>query len=72
MEAHRSEQVVGKDGEIVGAGLPLRRGQPVEVIVFPHSPNQRRPRRLTAGRLRKSGLISLWRDRDDIADGARN
>ena len=70
MEAYRSEQVLGKDGEIVVTGLPFKRGQSVEVIVFPHDPTETGPGRLTAGQLRKSGLIGLWKDRDDIPDGA--
>ena len=70
MEAYRSEQVVGKDGEIVVTGLPFKRGQAVEILVFPQGPPKTTSRRLTAGQLRKSGLIGLWKDRDDISDGA--
>ena len=70
MEGYRSEQVIRKDGEIVLTGLPFKRGQPVEVMVSPRSESKTGRSRLTAGQLRKSGLIGLWRDRDDIPDSA--
>lgn len=69
MEAVQVHQVMTKDGEIRITGLPYKKGQAVEVIVLlpPASP----PRaRLTVGRLRKSGLIGLWQDRDDIGDSS--
>ncbi len=70
MEAIQVQQVMAQDGEILITGLPYKRGQAVEVIVFlpPATP---RPRaRLTVGRLRRSGLIGLWQDRDDIIDSS--
>lgn len=68
MEAVQVQQVITRDGELLITGLPYKRGQAVEVIVFV-PPAMPRPRaRLTVGRLRKSGLIGLWQDRDDIGD----
>ena len=70
MEAVQIQQVMTKDGEILITGLPYKRGQAVEVIVFlPQTAPQPRAR-LTVGRLRKSGLIGLWQDRDDIGDSS--
>ncbi|MBC8265302.1 MAG: hypothetical protein H8E47_14415 [Anaerolineales bacterium] len=70
MEAVQVQQVIAKDGEVLLTGLPYKRGQSVEIIVFiqptPPSPRER----LTVGRLRRSGLIGLWQDRDDIGDSS--
>ncbi len=70
MEAIQVQQVMAQDGEILITGLPYKRGQAVEVIVFlpPATPKPRA--RLTVGRLRRSGLIGLWQDRDDIIDSS--
>jgi len=70
MEAVQVRQVITRDGEILITGLPYKRGQTVEVIVFlpPTTPQPRA--RLTVGGLRKSGLIGLWQDRDDISDSS--
>ncbi len=70
MEAVQVQQVMKKDGEILITGLPYKRGQAVEVIVFlpPTTPEPRA--RLTVGQLRKSGLIGLWEDRSDIHDSS--
>ena len=70
MEAVQVQQVMARDGEILITGLPYKRGQAVEVIIFlpPATPQPRA--RLTVGRLRKSGLIGLWQDRDDIGDSS--
>lgn len=70
MEAVQVRQVMAKDGEILITGLPYKRGQAVEVIVFLPSTTPRPRARLTVGRLRKSGLIGLWQDRDDIGDSS--
>jgi hypothetical protein len=70
MEAVQVQQVMARDGEILITGLPYKRGQAVEVIIFlPPATSQPRAR-LTVGRLRKSGLIGLWQDRDDIGDSS--
>ena len=70
MEAVQVHQVLAKDGEIRITGLPYKKGQAVEVIVL-LPPAASPPRaRLTVGRLRKSGLIGLWQDRDDIGDSS--
>ncbi len=68
MEAVRLEQVVVEDGQMVITGLPYKRGQWVEVIVLPQPQKTVRRSRLTVRQLRQSGLIGLWKDRDDIED----
>ena len=78
MEAVRVRQVVAKDGEILVRGIPYKRGQVVEIIVLPQPfdrlrtpPLKTTPRSpLTVRQLRQSGLIGLWKDRDDIRDSA--
>jgi hypothetical protein len=70
MEAVQVHQVIAKDGELLITGLPYKRGQAVEVILFvPLTAPQPRAR-LTVGQLRESGLIGLWQDRDDIGDSS--
>jgi len=70
MEAIRFEQVVVEDGQMVITGLPYKRGQWVEVIVLPQPQQTVRRSRLTVRQLRQSGLIGLWKDRNDIEDSA--
>ena len=70
MEAIRVQQVVAKDGEVLVRGIPYKKGQVVEIILWPQ-PAKTAPRpRLTVRQLRQSGLIGLWKDRDDIQDSA--
>ena len=70
MEIIRREEVIVKDGQIRLAGLPYKRGDRVEVIVLPREPQAGPHERLTAGQLRRSGLIGLWQDRTDIKDSS--
>jgi len=70
MEAVQVRHVIAKDGEVLITGLPYKKGQAVEIIVF-LQPTTSPPRtRLTVGHLRQSGLIGLWQDRDDIDDSS--
>ena len=68
MEAIRLNTVVKKDGEIVMTGLPYKKGQKVEMILLAQPDASARRRPLTARQLRRSSLIGLWKDRDDIKD----
>jgi hypothetical protein len=70
MEAIRLQKVVEKDGEIFMTGLPCKKGQRVEMIVLIEPPVESQPSRLTAHRLLDSGLVGLWKDREDIGDSA--
>jgi hypothetical protein len=70
MEAVQVRQVIVRDGEIVITGLPYRDGQPVEIVVFPRATTLPPRTRLTVGRLRRSGLLGLWQDRDDLGDSS--
>ena len=70
MEAVQVQQVMAKDGEVLITGLPYKKGQSIEILVF-LQPTASSPRaRLTVGRLRRSGLIGLWQDRGDIGDSS--
>jgi hypothetical protein len=64
------QQVMTKDGELVVKGLPYKKGQTVQVIVLAQSVADPAQPRLTVGRMRKSGLIGMWRDRTDIGDSS--
>ena len=68
MEAVQVQQVMTKDGEVLITGLPYKKGQRVDIIVHATAPSSRA--RLTVGHLRRSGLIGLWQDRDDIGDSS--
>ena len=70
METIRLHKIVEKDGEISVTGLPCKKGQAVEMIlrIEPSTAPGRSP--LTARQLLHSGLIGLWRDREDIQDSA--
>jgi len=71
MDAVRLEQMVAEDGQLTIIGLPFKKGAMVEVIVLPQAErSSRRRSRLTVGQLRRSNLIGLWEDRDDIEDSA--
>jgi len=71
MQAIRLEQTVAEDGELTIKGLPYKKGELVEIIVLPQTDKSKtRHRHLTVGELRRSGLIGLWEDRDDIEDSA--
>ena len=67
MEAVRLNTVVKKDGEITMRGLPFKKGDRIEMILLPVSAPARE-RTLTARRLRRSGLVGLWKNRTDIGD----
>ena len=70
MEAVQVQQILAKDGEVLVTGLPYLAGQAVEIIVFLHPTTQPPRASLTVGRLRRSGLLGLWQDRDDIGDSS--
>ena len=69
MQAVRLNTVLKKDGEITMRGLPFKKGDRVEMILLPAGAATRE-RALTARRLRRSGLIGLWKGRSDIGDSA--
>jgi hypothetical protein len=70
MEAVQVRQVITKDGEVLLTGLPYKRGQAVEVFIFHRPVTTTSQQRITVGDLRRSGLLGLWQDRDDIEDSA--
>ena len=70
MEAIRIQKLVEKDGEILVKGLPCKKGQRVEMIMLIEPSGAPEQGHLTADRLRRSGLIGLWKDRMDITDSA--
>jgi len=70
MEALRVHKVLTKDGEILVEDLPYKKGDAVEVILLPQHEATKPHKALTVGQVRESGLIGMWKDRDDITDSA--
>lgn len=70
MEAIRLHKTVEKDGEIMLTGLPCRKGQSVEMIVLIDDVESSARPYLTAKQLSQSGLVGLWKDRDDIGESS--
>jgi len=70
MEAIRVQKFIAEDGKVVITGLPYKKGQAIEIILL-FQPTRITPRsRLTVRQLRQSGLIGLWKDRNDIQDSS--
>lgn len=67
MEAIRFKKTVEKDGEIILKDLPYKKGQNVEMILI-SDPSQSSQKKLTGARLLNSGLVGLWKNREDITD----
>ena len=70
MDAIRIQKVVEKDGEIQMKGLPLKKGQHVEMILLVEPSEAPTERHLTSEQLSSSRLIGLWKDREDIGDSS--
>ena len=68
MEAIRINKLVEKDGEISITGLPYKKGQLIEMIILPESSNVPEGNYMTVKDLLDSGLVGIWKDRDDIKD----
>jgi len=68
MQAIRVRKVVEKDGEIRASGLPCKKGQAVEMILLIDASVESERRNMTARGLHESGLVGLWKDREDIGD----
>lgn len=71
MEAIRLHKLIEKDGQIMLKDLPFKKGQSVEMIVMIDSNDKSAARPLTASKLRSSGIVGLWKDRDDIKNSAQ-
>ncbi len=69
MEVLKVRTVVEKDGEIRLTGLPYGRGDHVDVTLQPEPEERQRPWP-TARDLLESGLVGMWKDRQDIEDSS--
>lgn len=67
MAAIRLKKSVEKDGELVLTGLPIKKGEEVDVTIDRKTAE---PEGIPASVLLKSGLIGLWKDREDIGDSS--
>lgn len=70
MEAIRIQQTIQKRGELTIRNLPVEAGQQVEVLLLLTPSEKPQQPRMTARQLLQSGLIGLWKDRQDITDSA--
>jgi len=68
MEAIRLRKIIQKDGEILLTGLPVKKGESVEMILLVEPLTISERPKLTAHKLLHSELIWLWKDREDIRD----
>ncbi len=66
MKAVRLHTMFEHDGELVLTGLPYRKGQQVELILFGNEDVELQTSLLTADKLLNSGIVGLWKDRTDI------
>lgn len=62
------QKTLEKDGELVLSGLPFKKGEKVEVVIWAKSSEKPELRGITAADILNSGLVGLWADRDDIGD----
>ena len=75
MEAIKFQQVIEKDSEIFLQNIPCKKGQHVEVIVLINQEEKIDSNKSTTRSILDSGIIGLWKNRDDISDSvtyARN
>ncbi len=68
MEAIRLKKVLEKDGEISVSGLPFKKGQHIELILLAEPSSLSGRPILTARQLVHSGLIGIWKDREEMDD----
>jgi hypothetical protein len=68
MQELHLQKVVEKSGELFLKDLPFKKGQNLDLIVFPHSAKTNGKKKLTAAELLNSELVGLWKNRNDIDD----
>ena len=68
MNAVHVEEVLQQDGELFITGLPYRKGQKIEVLLFSESSDADVSPFLRADRLLHSELVGLWKDRQDLPE----
>ncbi len=66
METIRIEKIIEKDGEVKITGLPLKKGQKIEMILLIKGEKTSNETLSTAKELLDSGLVGLWEKRRDI------
>lgn len=69
MQALKVSQTVEREGELHLTGLPIHKGEEIELIVLRGGAAQA-PRPLTVGDLLDSDVVGMWADRTDIGDSA--
>jgi len=66
----RVHKVLTKDGKILVEDLPYKKNDAVEAILLPQPVTAKPDKPLAVETLRESGLVGMWKDQDDITDGA--
>ncbi len=70
MEAIRLQKILEKDGEIFISGLPYKKGQQLECILFAKPTSSTIRPNITARQLINSELIGIWKDREEVIDSS--
>lgn len=69
MEAIRLKHTITKSGELHITNLSVVEGQQIELLLlFTPKTKPKSRKKLTARQLLNSGLIGMWKDRNDIPD----
>jgi len=69
MAAVHIEKVMEKDGEIKITGLPFKKGERVELTLSSEAAEASQ-HGIKASELLRSGLVGIWKNRDDIKDSS--
>jgi len=70
MNAIRVQKVLSDDGKIQLSNLPFKRGQTIEVILFLYSDQKQHSSSISVKEFKKSRLIGMWKDRNEIQDSS--
>lgn len=70
MYAVKLRTVITKDGEIRLKDLPYKKGEDVECILLLEPSTKSKKETLTAKKLLHSGLVGMWKHREDIKDSS--
>ncbi|MCP4749444.1 MAG: hypothetical protein GY866_00990 [Proteobacteria bacterium] len=71
METIRLFSEITKDGELHINGLPCRKGEKIEILLFRQSKVKFNDIGLTAKELKESGIVGFWKNRDDFDNSSK-
>jgi hypothetical protein len=70
MDAIKINTIIKKDGEIKISGVPLNKGQEIEMIILSEPISKKKGEPATGYKLLHSDIIGIWENRDDIKDSS--